>query len=334
MTVAGGRLFTLGNSGRDDVLVCLDAKTGESVWRYTYPCSKGSHGGPRATPVVVEDRVYALSREGLAYCVKAGNGEAVWTADLTEVADARAPRWGFAGSAWIEGDMVLFNAGRSGAALEKATGRKVWASESGIGGYATPVAFDAGGRRLAGVFGKEDFYVVKVQDGAVVGSFPWKTSWDVNAADPIPLGDRIFISSGYKHGCALLEVGADGLKRVWENDRMCSHFSTPVLVDGAVYGCDGNTGRGALVCLDPATGREYWRRETGFGSLICAGGKIIFLEERGTLIVAQAVKDGYREVARATGVLDKTCWTSPVLAGGRIFCRNHDGDLVCVDVRK
>ena len=160
----------------------------------------------------------------------------------------------------------------------------------------------------------------------------------VNAADPLYFDGKLFITSGYGRGCALIDISGPAAKLVWENNKkpMASHFCSPVYIDGNIYGIDGNTGGGKLQCLDPKTGDIKWSQGGGFETFCAAAGKIIALDGRGDLIVAEAVPTGYKELARAS-VLNNDRnikkWTAPVLANGLIYCRDGDGELVCVDVR-
>ncbi|MBM3458537.1 MAG: alcohol dehydrogenase, partial [Armatimonadetes bacterium] len=105
VAVAGGRAYTIGNRGNQDTLYCLNAETGQVIWRYSYGCgSGGDYGGPRATPAVEDGLVFGMSRDALAYAVNAGSGKAVWTRDLRRETGSESPRWGFAGSALVQGN--------------------------------------------------------------------------------------------------------------------------------------------------------------------------------------------------------------------------------------
>ena len=121
---------------------------------------------------------------------------------------------------------------------------------------------------------------------------------------------------------------------------MRNHFSTCVLYKGHLYGADGNTGSGimsghaVLKCMDFQTGKVKWSSgRLGMASLMLANGRLIVQGDGGVLMVAEATPTGFKQIARAN-VLSGKCWTMPVLAGGRIYCRNHKrGELVCVDVK-
>src|SRR5262249_49798899 len=138
VAVKDGRLYTMGNAGGKDTVYCLDAGTGRTLWRFSYPCPAGDQGGTRATPTVEGDRLYTLSREGQAFCLNAASGAKVWGKDLARETGAESPRWGFAGSPLVYGKLVIYNVGSAGTALDRSTGRVVWKSASHVAGYASP----------------------------------------------------------------------------------------------------------------------------------------------------------------------------------------------------
>lgn len=329
VSVVGNRAYTLGNSGGQDVVVCLHADTGKQLWRYAYPCGPGDYGGPRATPDVDGPNVYTLSREGLALCLNALTGKVVWQNQLQRATRAEFPQWGFAGSPLVYGNKVIYNVGTHGVAVDKLTGKLLWQTGGGKAGYAAPVAYNLGRQWAVAIFTGKGLVGVNPDNGRRLWEHPWQTSYDVNAADPIFNGDTVFISSNYNRGGALLRLEGARPRVVWENRNMRNHFNTSVLVGSALYGNDENT----LKCLDLATGQERWRsRGIDKGGLIAADGKLIVLTGRGELVLAAATPDRYSELARAR-VLSGETWTHPVLANGRIYCRNHGGELACLDVR-
>ena len=335
VSIKDGRLFTMGNEGDVDVVHCLRTDSGETVWTRSYPCKPGSYPGPRATPFVDGDLVYAASRQGDVLCLEARTGKVKWKRDISSEFGARPPTWGHGGSPCVEGRLLILNGGKSGLALDKTTGRKVWASATGIGNYATPVLATIKGVRCAAIMGMKELSGVVVKSGRVLWSFPWEESkYDVNAADPIISGTRVFVSSGYGKGCVVFDVASGRPEILWQNGKMRNHFSSCVELGGYLYGIDGNTGGGSLACLALETGEEMWRANLGFGSLIAAAGKLIVLNESGKLFVAKAGPEAYEQIATCNTMLAPRCWTAPVLCQGRLYCRNHKGDLVCIDVGK
>ncbi len=238
------------------------------------------------------------------------------------------PDWGFAGSVFIEGDLAILNIGSAGAGLDKKTGKVVWSSGTEESGYSTAVPFESGSERAVMMAIKRDVVAVKVKDGKEVWRFPWKTQYDVNAADPIMFGSKVFISSGYNHGGGVFDVGSNPPKELWNNKNMRNHMNSCVIWQGHIYGVDENQ----LRCLDAATGEVKWTDKfSGKGSLMLADGKLIVLSDKGELAVADANPGGFKPISR-TQALGGKCWTVPVLANGKIYCRNAAGDVVCLDV--
>ena len=215
-------------------------------------------------------------------------------------------------------------------AVDKATGKVKWSSGGEGSGYASPVLFKQGRVSAVLVFAAKGLEAVESATGKELWSHPWKTGYDVNAADPLVIGDKVLISSGYDKGAALLSATGTACKVEWENKNLASQFSSPVAVGSVFYGISGNVGKGELCCIDQATGGVRWsHKETGFGSLMLADGKLIILSEKGTLSIAEASPESYHELW-SQKVLDGVCWTMPTLCNGLIYCRNDKGRLVCL----
>lgn len=334
VSVKGDRLFTMGNMDGRDSVICLDVNTGKEKWRHTYPCKRGSYAGPRATPVLDGGLVYTISREAQVFCLGETDGKVKWSRELKKEMRVGIPRWGIAGSARIKDKIAFFNAGKAGVALNKATGETVWSNAPGTGGYSTPVLFTAGGKPAIALFGEKHALAVDAATGRKLWQHPWETRYDVNAADTVVSGNKVFISSGYGRGCALLDTTTGGPRVAWEHKQMRNHFSTSILHEGHLYGIDGNAGKGTLRCLDFGTGKERWSKDLGFGSLILAGTKLVVLNEKGMLFIAEATPSGYKEFSSGQVLKKKVCWTPPALCRGMIFCRNSPGTVVCVNVSR
>jgi outer membrane protein assembly factor BamB len=331
VVIAQGRAYTQGNANDQDTIFCFDANTGDSVWKHSYAApldAKYYEGGTSATPTVAGDHVYTVSKRGIIHCLGAADGKVVWTKNLQEELGAKIPEWGFAGSVLIEGDLAILNFGTAGVALDKKTGKVVWSSGADVSGYSTPIPFDASGERAVLFTTKQDVVALKVKDGKELWRFPWKTQYDVNAADPILSGNKVFISSGYNRGAGVFDISKNPPEKLWENKNMRNHMASSVLWQGHLYGVDENQ----LRCVVFDTGEVKWTdKVSGKGSLSLADGKLIVLSERGELLVADPSPAGFKPLVRAQVVGGK-CWTAPVLANGKIYVRTGPGDLVCVDV--
>ena len=210
-----------------------------------------------------------------------------WTLNILAETGVENIRWGIASSAVVEGNLLLFNVGANGAALDKETGKLVWSS-AGKHSYATPVVFDHKGKRLAAIFSAPGLRIVDVNSGKQVADFDWETNYEINGADPMILNEKIFISSGYKRGCAMLDFSGKRLEKIWENDVLNTQFSSSVYFDGYIYGMDGNNrDKGSLRCIKAEDGTEQWSVKCGFGSLIAADGKLVVLTDRGKLFLVK-----------------------------------------------
>lgn len=335
VSIKGDRLFTMGHGGNQDTVYALSLKDGSVLWKHSYGCEAGSFPGPRATPATDGKWVYSFSRTGQLLCLDALTGEVKWQKDVVKEFGAQELKWGFSGSPVILGDTLLMNVGEYGAVMDRFTGTTVWASPAGTGGYATPVEVVAGGRDFLAIFSAKALYGVDAKTGKMLWSHPWKTCYDINAADPVVSGGRLFVSSGYNTAGALLDLSGAAPAVVWINKNMKNQFSSCVLVKGYLYGFDGNNGSSSsLKCVDFNTGEEKWSAKIGFGALSAAGDSLIALNEEGDLFVIKASPGKYEAVSEARKVLGKTCWTAPVLCRGILYCRNSGGTLVAVDLRK
>jgi len=334
VAIAGGRLTTVGNQDGKDVVSCFDAKTGKPVWRQAYRCAAGNFNGPRATPTVDGGLVYTLSRNGQAFAFDAATGESRWQADLMADFGAKNSDYGITGSPLVLGDAVIYNAGSRGIALDRKSGKKLWTSAPGTGGFASPVAIELSGKPAVALFCAGELAILEPATGRLISTFAWKTPFDANAADPLFFDGKLFITSGWDRGCALLSLAGDRLAPVWQNTELRSQLATPVVWEGHLYGIDDNTPNGQLRCLDAATGKTKWTRKGGFGNLLLADGRLLTIDKQGTLVVAAADPAAYKELARVPllGSRAKN-WIAPVLSDGLLYCRDSEGMLIVLDVR-
>jgi outer membrane protein assembly factor BamB len=350
VSVQGKRLYTMGAKDGKETLFCFDAVSGAVRWRYTqaHPNRETQYDpnptASTATPVVAGERVYALTREGLALCLSAKDGKLLWRRDLARETQGGLPPFGCASSPLIEGDRVIYNVGKHGIALRKQTGAVIWNSGPGVAGHASAVLYRIGGQRVVLMFTGGGLVGVDLLTGRPLWRQAWTSPNNLYAVDPIVSGERIFIT-GYGRA-EQLQLAGDTLSVVYETRSLRSSFSNPVLLGGYLYGSD----RGTLQCVEWATGALKWSQPTvllgppgqeaggarhhplGEGALIAAGKHLMALDEAGNLHLVAATPEAYRELAHAR-VMDGPCWTAPVLANGLLYCRNIDGNLVCLDVR-
>ncbi|MES2596764.1 MAG: PQQ-binding-like beta-propeller repeat protein [Verrucomicrobiota bacterium] len=335
--VAQGRILTTGHADDKDTVWCLDAVTGKEIWKHEYPADLGDkyyEGGTSNTPTIDGDRVYHLSRWGDLFCFEAATGKIVWQKNVQKETEANIPDWGFAGAPLVQDNLLILNVGKAGLAVHKTTGKIVWKSDVDAAGYSTPFPYTRGGKKLIIVSAGDSYTAVQAKDGTPIWTHEWNTRYGVNASDPILSDDKLFISTGYNKGCTLLKLTDSQPEKVWESKVLKNQFNSSVLIDGYLYGIDGDqNSRCSLKCVKLEDGKVAWEEKSvGFGSLIAADGRLIILTEKGELVIAKTSSEGFEEITRAQ-VLNGRCWSSPVLANGRLYVRNAPGKVLCLEAK-
>ena len=342
VVVANGRLFTMGHDGQKrggkETVYCLDAKTGKQNWSHSYeaPLVDYLHeGGPCATPTVDGNNVYAISKHGLLHAYRVIDGEKVWSKDMLAVSGLRkVPDWGFAGSPYVMGNLLLIEAGAT-FALNKQTGDIVWKSQDYRPAYGSPISFKSGVDTNIAVLKTDGLIILDGSNGKTLAFENWETSYRTNASTPIIKGDKIFISTGYRRGCALFQWNGNSLLKIYENKNLSTHMNHAILVGDHLYGFDGNVhmaGPKDFACIQFSTGKEQWRvsdRGLQVGSLIVAGDRMLVLGQRGECLIAKVNPERFEIINREQIIGGKT-WTMPVLANGLFYARNARGDLFCL----
>ncbi len=336
---ASGRLFTQGQIGGQQYVISLDEATGKKLWETANgePYSNRRGSGPRGTPTVDGDRVYALAANGHLICVEAATGRKVWESDLLERFGAGNINWGISESPLIDGERVIVNPGGPGAsvvALNKTNGELIWKSESDEAGYSSAVAADAAGVRQYIVLTGSAGIGLRADDGRLLWRYSKVSNSTANVATPIVHDDHVFLSSDYGTGCALLKLtpkaGGVEATEVYFNREMRNHYSTSVLVGDYLYGYSSSI----LTCMNFKTGEVAWRdRSVGKGQVIYAQGHLYLLSEDGVVGLVEATPAGYKEKSRfELGRGDYPTWTLPVIANGKLLLRDQ-GTLSCYDIR-
>ena len=331
-----GKVYTCGTSGGKQVLLCLDADTGKTVWQRpiekAYPEGQGGDG-TRATPTVNDGRVYILGALGKLLCADAKTGQEIWSKQF-----GSRPTWGYSGSVLIDGNLAIASAGGDAGALvafDKKSGKQVWKCARDPAGYATPYPFTFDGRRYIVGFMGASALIADAQTGKLVWRMTWKTSHNVNAASPIYHDGHLFISSGYNHGSTLLRLRQDGdqlaTETVWPANReLRNKFQSCILHEGHLYSSDEQN----LKCVELMTGKLKWqqRPREKHSTIIMADGHLIVLSERGELKIGTASPDGFEPLTTAK-ILSGKCWTVPTLYRGKLYARNMKR-IVCFDLRE
>ncbi len=345
VVVAGDRLITMGHDGKktggQETVWCLDVKTGKPLWSDSYAAHLLDNlhvGGPAATALIDGEQVFTLSRDGQLHCYSLKEGQQIWQRNMmNEAGMSQSPEWGFSASPVVVGETLIIEAGAT-FCLDKNSGKVLWKSKVYRPAYGTPTVFqDVSGHNCLAVLKTDGLVILNLSDGNTLAFTKWESPFNTNSTTPIVWDKHyIFVSTGYDRGCVLYDFNGAVLKKIYEKPVMSNHMSNSVLIDTYLYGFDGTAHRGRpteFVCMNLKTGVEQWRVGSeillGCGSLIVAADQLLILSEQGELIRARVSPEEFVPKDRAQ-VLGGRCWTPPVLAGGRVYCRNSRGDLVCI----
>jgi outer membrane protein assembly factor BamB len=346
VTLDGGRIYTAGNLEDQTVVLALDLD-GKILWQAK--CGKawtGGPGGTRATPTLDGDRVYYETPFGDVVCLKAENGEQIWSVNILQEFKSQNITWALSESVMVDGDRVLCLPGGpevSMVALDKLTGKTVWKAPGASGdlaGYASPSLVEYGGLRLVLTMTNQAVIGVEADKGELLFRFPHKTNYDVNATNTIFRDGWVFISSGYgTTGSVMLKLQVNGAKvdveKVWESRELDNHHGGVILVDEYLYGAAHNFNNGKWICLDWKTGAmKYAERGVGKGSLTYADGMLYTVSENRAVGLVPATSAEHKVVSefKTPAGPEGPTWAHPVVCGGRLYIR-HDDKLYAYDVK-
>lgn len=336
-SIAKGRLFTMGLRKDREYVVAFDVATGKQVWATAHGGAfRNDRGdGPRGTPTVDGENLYALGGDGDLSCLEARTGRVLWTMNVLQKFGGSNITWGISESPLVIGEKVLVNAGGPGAsivALNKKDGTLVWKSQSDRAGYSSAIPVQIGNTTQVVFFTHQRAMGLDLKDGKLLWEYARPANNVANVATPVIRGNRVFISSDYGTGAGLLEIKADGqAQEVYFTKEMRNHHSSSILIGDYLYGFSS----GILTAMRFDTGDVAWKdRSVGKGSLVYADGDLYALSENGVVGLIEATPTGYREKGRFRIAQDSLpTWTHPVVAGGRLYLRDQD-TIYAYDVRE
>lgn len=334
--VADGRAITQEQRGDHELVVCYSAAGGDVLWAHTnlVRFSEALGGdGPRATPTIAADRVYAIGATGILDCLDAATGRLVWSTHIMNNDDSDNQTWGKSSSPLVYDKFVVVTGGASGPLLlayDRETGKLVWDSGRGAPSYASPVLATLAGQKQVLIVNAQSVTGHNAADGAILWDYSWSGAHP-KVAQPSPVApDKVFISAGYGLGAALLELKPGGDDQftpveVWRNRNMKAKFANVAIRDGHVYGLD----EGILACIELMTGERKWKGgRYGHGQLLLVEDLLLVQSEPGDLALVAAEPDDFRELARVS-LFDSKAWNPLALAGNLLFVRN-DREAVCL----
>ena len=342
VAIKGDRIFVQGSNGRQSVLYVVNRTDGRGLWSKALGPS-GSNGqgpGPRGTPTVDDDRVYVLTENGDLACLKAQDGTSLWQRNILKDFGGRNTPWDISESPLVDGSNLIVTPGGRGAgvvALNKMTGATVWTSKelSDEAGYSSAVVASVQGVRTVMTLTAAAGVGLRASDGKLMWRYERVANDTANITTPVFFDDKVFYTSAYGTGAALLGLTAkDGevtAREIYFTREMQNHHGGVLLVNGYLYGFNNSI----LTCLEFATGKMMWRhRSVGKGSLTFADGRLYLLGEDNVVGLAEATPAGYRQTGRFD-IPDQglPSWAHPVISGGTLYIRNQK-TLTTYDVRK
>ncbi len=356
VSIAGGKIFTMGDLGESQYIIALDLAGGKQLWKSKVgPAWDDDKPGPRGTPTVDGDLVYAIGTDGDLVCVEAATGRERWRKSLPRDFGGRMmTMWKYSESPLVDGAKLLVTPGGHDAAiiaLDKKSGQEIWRSRvpslgprgrDGAGYSSIVISEGAGVRQYVQLMGR-GLVGVRTSDGKFLWGYNRIANDVANVSTPIVKGDYVFASTGYQTGAALLKLihngdAVDAQEVYFLGPRtLQNHHGGLVLVGDYLYGGQGHN-NGLPICVEFLTGKVMWGGDTrnagsGSAAVVYADGNLIFRYQNGMVVLIEASPKGYKENGQfeIPGV-SKPSWPHPVVAGGMLYLREQDA-LFCYRLR-
>ena len=341
--VTGETLYITGDVGKELFIYAygLDGKrkwqaANGQAWRRAWP-------GARSCGAVSEGLLYHMNAHGRLVCLNPKTGKELWTVNVLERFEGKEPRWGLSECVLIDGPRVIVTPGGGKglvAALDKKTGRTVWASEAvpkERAGYASPTLFEYGGlRHLVGCSSRHVFGV-NADTGKLLWRQPRPTRYEVIASVPVYHEGTVFAASPDGKESELFRLRVTG-KQVRAEPVWTCHLNNlsggVILLDGLLYG-GGYRKYDGWMCVEHKTGRtRYHKQDLHSGAVVYAEGRLYCLSERGEAALLEPTPKGFQTHGRFRLVQGRKrdVWAHPVIHQGRLYLRYHD-TLWCYDIR-
>ena len=349
--VGGGKLVYLDERDGKEVAHCVEAASGKEIWAMPVAEAFGDEwgSGPRSTPFIDGDRVYAQSMSGEFHCLDFATGKSRWHISFrnygigfsTKSAEGTASRRGNNGSGIVDGNCVYVPVGAKGASIvcfDKQTGKEIWKNGDDEAAYSSFLVATLAGTKQLVAFTADALIGLDLKTGVPLWRVPFKTNAKRHAASPVFIGDDTLTVNSHTFGLVATKISKEGNlfkpERRWINTQAKINLATPTLVDGFLYS-QGGLNTKTLICVDASNGETKWA-QPGFGrdvkdysSVIAVGKNLLVLTYDGQLLLLAANPEKYTELGR-TQVCGNT-WSHPAFADGKLYVRDMR-ELQCFDL--
>lgn len=335
----GDRLYTMYHADKKESVICLDAGTGKTVWEHSYEvpgAEKGDNGygvGPRSTPCIVGERIFAVGITGIFHCLNKADGKLFWSHKLLDEYGGNLPQWGYSCSPLAYQKTIVLSTGGKGkavAAFNQEDGKEIWASGADQNAYSSPVLIQFEGKDQIILLMAGSVVGLNPDSGEQIWSFPHKTFADVNAALPVFGPDNVLVvTSAYRTGTRAIKLtskdGGVEATQVWSNEKNGIHHGAVLRDGGVIYGSVGMMGPAFFTALDVTDGKQLWKEREPFrkSTFLKAGDKLLVLDEGGTLGLASISRECIKADCLAERLLSEPAWTVPTLVDKRVYLRDR-----------
>lgn len=344
VSVADDVIYTMGTARNEEAVFALKADGSGVLW--SAPTGggvfqDGNGNGPRGTPTIDGDTLYALGAQGDLVCLNRSNGKVKWSKNVLKEFQGNVPVWGICESVLIDGPQLICTpGGRKGAmvSLNKSNGATNWTCtvpNNPQAAYASAIIVETAGVRQYVNFTQNSIIGVQANNGRLLWGDDHSANGTANCSSPVAWEDHVFAASGYGKGGAAVKLAKAGTtvnaNFLYHTGDMKNHHGGMVVLDGNIYGFD----EAILTCLDIKTGKVAWKnRSVGKGAVTFADGHLYCRSEGGPIALVEATPDSYKEKSRFDQPRrsGRPAWAHPVVTGGKLYIRDQD-KLLTFDVK-
>ncbi len=338
-------LYTMYGKPRQEIVLAANAETGQTLWEQAMPMTFQSDApemgnGPYSTPLLVGDRLFTTGVAGRLQCLDKKTGKVLWTQELWTNLGGSRLMYGYASSPIAFRETVIVPVGGRGKAVmafRQSDGNVAWSKHDLGNVYSSPLLIDVGGLEQLAVLLDGSLVGVNPHNGDLQWQVPFKADFSIAVATPVWDRDNLlFVSSEYGGGAKVVELTRDGMqtraRELWSTPRLRLHHGNAIRIGDAIYFSSGGKGSQAILsAVDVRSGNILWQeRSIEKATFVWADGKLVTLDQAGTLMIAHPSPKGFK-ISASAPLLTRLAWTPPTLVGTRLYIRDRR-ELMAVDL--